>query len=402
MTMTTSRTLLVARKPPSPGIGGSSMRLSQHVRMLASRGETGVFWISIDDAPAPPRPEGVTAWNEIRLPLVPGGVLRMIGGLLRGTPCADLFYTAKTANALRQMMRDFRPDTVIVSEVWLARYLPVIREFPATVILDMHNVELPLYRGIVRSSRGLRRLHAWLLLITARHIEWKAVRAADRVWTCSAEDARLLRETYGDGINTDIVPNSIDTAHYAIVRERRSRNSAPLILYCGNFTYYPNAEAAERLIEKIMPLLWAADPTVRLTLVGNYPTKVMIAASKRDARIEVTGFVEDVRGYLKDADVTALPIRQGGGTRLKILEAFAAGIPVVATHKAVEGIDVTDGQNVLLADDDTGIAEKTLSLLGSRDHANTLSENALALVKERYSLDAVAGHSKKAIESSSQ
>ncbi len=388
--MTPRRFLLVSRKPPSPGIGGSSMRLYQHIRTLSRQGEVGVFWVSIDNTPPPARPDGISYWKHLSLPLVPGGVLRMLKGFLTSTPCADLFWTNDAGRHLRNTLREFKPDTVIISEAWLAHYLPVIRQSGARVIFDMHNVELPLYRSIAPSARGMRRIHATLLLRTSRTIEPRMIRGVDAAWVCSTQDELLTRATYDTGLPIHVIPNAIDIDHYADVRANRLQSEAPMILYCGNFTYYPNAEAAERLITRILPVIWAVNPSVRLTLVGNHPTRLMQEAAHRDPRITVTGFVDDVRHWLTQATVTVLPIRQGGGTRLKVLESFAARIPVIATHKAVEGIHAQDGEHVLIADDDQGLADKALLMITSKNLADAMTGNALSLARDHYSLDTVS------------
>jgi glycosyltransferase involved in cell wall biosynthesis len=156
------------------------------------------------------------------------------------------------------------------------------------------------------------------------------------------------------------------------------------------FSYLPNGIAAAFLIDEVFPRLTEACDDCRLILVGPMPLPAMLAAAERDARIVVTGLVADVRPYLADATVMAVPLFQGGGTHLKVLEAFAAGVPVVSTRKGAEGLGAQPATHLLLAETADEFADAILALW--RDHAlvERVTGHARALVAERFSWASVA------------
>ena len=140
-------------------------------------------------------------------------------------------------------------------------------------------------------------------------------------------------------------------------------------------------------LAEVYPRIKAQSPDVSLTITGS-TDGVDLAGLALDDTVRLTGFVDDVRLPVAEAAVCVAPIRQGGGTRLKILEAMALGTPVVATAKGAEGLDVVDGEHLLLADDPERFARRTVALAGDADLRQRLRGNARRLVEERYDWDA--------------
>ena len=201
---------------------------------------------------------------------------------------------------------------------------------------------------------------------------------------CAASpiDARTISDRHG--LEVEHVPNAIE-----LPRATRHRRADELrLLFVGNLTYRPNVEAARMLVGAVLPRLRAilGERALRLTLAGSAHADVEALAS---ASVRVLGFVEDLNGVYADADVVVAPLYGGGGTRIKVLEAFAHGVPVVATPAAVEGLAVADGRHLLLAADADGLAAAVEAV--AADHAPTarLVEHARRLVRERYSYEAV-------------
>jgi glycosyltransferase involved in cell wall biosynthesis len=220
---------------------------------------------------------------------------------------------------------------------------------------------------------------------------------------CSDADDKQLQDLYGRVSHTRVVPNGIDVAHYDGVRlgqctlpeglEDKQRN----LLYLAKFSYPPNALAAHLLLDQIYPQLRQVYPDCRLLLVGRNPTQRMLEAAQRDSRIIVTGKVVDVRPYLAAASVMAVPLRHGSGTRLKILEAFAAGCPVVSTAKGAEGLKVKDGEHLLITDEIEAIVEGVCQLWSDPARGQKLANSAYELVKAEYSWEAVGRRVESAV-----
>ena len=178
-----------------------------------------------------------------------------------------------------------------------------------------------------------------------------------------------------------VIPNGVDLPP---VRTVNGGGEAPQLLFVGNFAYAPNRDAALRLAEQIFPAVRARYPAAQLWLVGAAAPAEMRALASESIR--VTGFVPDVQPYLARATVFVCPLRFGTGIQNKLLEAFAHGLPVVATPLSVAGIaGVMDGQHVALADSDDALIEETLASLAAPEEGTARAAAARALMAERYS-----------------
>jgi glycosyltransferase involved in cell wall biosynthesis len=193
-----------------------------------------------------------------------------------------------------------------------------------------------------------------------------------------------------------VVPNAIKVEAYAEVRSgayplpEGLENHRANILFLGNFFHPPNREAAQILIEEVYPRLQRSPVDTRLLLVGSNPTALMLAAAQQDTDIIVTGEVPDVRPYLAAANVMIVPLFKGGGTRFKILEAFAAGCPVVSTTKGAEGLGVEDGKHLLIADEVDAMVAGVQRIWKENDLRKRMADAAYELVRSTYSWDAAA------------
>jgi len=218
----------------------------------------------------------------------------------------------------------------------------------------------------------------------------------DRIWTTSEDDSREIRALNPGIASPVVVPNAIDVDFYSSVRKREGWESTglqpqfPTIVYAGFYGYEPNAVAAQHLIVDIFPIISRRFPTARLMLIGKGPTANMIAAADRDPRIIVTGLVDNLLTYLALADMTVVPLTEGGGTRLKILEAFAGRIPVATTSKGAEGINASHGTELIVEDDLAVLAEQAVSLLNEPALLSRQVDAALRLVKREYSWETLA------------
>ncbi|HRH94134.1 MAG TPA: glycosyltransferase family 4 protein [Candidatus Peribacteria bacterium] len=381
------RSLLLTRHMPSPTRGGSSMRNHLTAAALAGFGPTGVFCLRIGEAT--PRLEPVPGlavceqhhrgmsltsvlWAVLRSPLsIPGAFER-------------LTFHHDIAAALDRTLESFQPDLVVCVEPWLHAYLPVIRKHGCTVALDLHNIECRLYADVARTAfTPRRRLSAAILRRVACGLEPAFCAEADQIWTCSSVDADAVRTLYAPRGGIHVIPSGIDASYYASVEGGRGDQGPPAVLYCANFAYAPNAEAADALLH-LFPRLQAARQDCRLILAGANPTQNMLR-SVGDA-VTVTGMVSDMRPVLSTPNaVLVVPLLHGSGTRLKILEAFTCGIPVVSTAKGMEGIDAVHGIHALIADGEESIVEQVLRLWKEPALRQQLTANARRLLEERHS-----------------
>jgi len=306
----------------------------------------------------------------------------------REYPFENDFCTGELNLQLGSVLRDLHPDVVVLSH-WKDA-LPLALRGYRRLVVDAHNIE-SLLDGGFRAQRndGLRaRFAKWRF----RRRERKLFRAAQSVWTTSnidaAEVVRLDRKA-----KVKVIPNAIDTERFrAVLTGRLARDTgdqarvagAYKIGYIGTYFYEPNQTSAMRLIDEIFPLIAEQLPRSELWLVGKDPTPEMLDASIRDPRVRVTGAVDDTLPYFRDLDVLIVPIVVASGTRLKILEAFAAGLPVISTAKGAEGIAVVDGQEIIIAESSEALANAAIRLLGDRNTIRAQIAAGSELVERSY------------------
>lgn len=369
---------------PYPLSGGVSLRNWQNINLLAQQGSVGIF--SLYKGSADPALLPLAArWHHYDLSAPSRPLREKIQRRLwwlrpTANARADWLYTRGAAQQLRHYIADFNPTLIVVEEIWFYRYLPLLKQAGCPLILDNHNVEGDdsRYRGVARITPQV--------LARIRRVEENFIRAVDQVWLCSQQDVGLACTLYPT-VKTaaHAIPNGVDPNYYqAGSPVPRAANT---LLYLGRFSYQPNAEAAAILLNQIYPLLSAA--SCRLLLVGCDPTEEMQRAAQADPQIMVTGQVEDIRPYLATATVMAVPLQKGSGTRLKLIEAFAAKCPVVSTAKGAEGLDVEDGKHLLLRESPAAMAGAILHLWQQPQMAQALADQAHKRFLERYAWAAV-------------
>lgn len=297
-------------------------------------------------------------------------------------------YSHAHAARLRALVDDFQPHLAVMEELWMARYAPLLRSLGLPYVYDAHNVESRLHRDRqqAQSHRPTirQRLKAWSIRASERTL----TRDAAQVWACSRLDAESLMSLYGPLSDVRVIPNTIDTAAYRSVRATQGQ-SPPVMILVGRFAYPPNRRAAHVLLDEIFPAVRRRHPTCRLHLVGGGPSAYMRERAAAMDALTVTGFVDDVRPYLADSTIAVVPLTEGGGTRLKIIEAFASHLPVVSTAKGAEGLDVTDGTHIRIANSPTAMAEAASHLLARPDRCHAQATAAHKYMQEKYSWAAV-------------
>ena len=218
----------------------------------------------------------------------------------------------------------------------------------------------------------------------ARHLPW-----AHRLLTAQEDHAQRLREQY-PGVDTEWLPNAIETSSSPPRSSSSGSGEAVRILLVGNLSYLPNRAAAEELALEILPRLREGGLEVRLRLVGREPPESLRELA-REPDVEVWADVPEVAPHYAWADQVVLPLRAGGGTRIKILEAFAHGVPVVSTPRGAEGLRVTSGTHLLLAESPRAIVEASCRLARSRELVDLLVREARAWVRLHHDRDQIVG-----------
>ena len=252
------------------------------------------------------------------------------------------------------------------------------------LIADMHNVYSRLTERVAEERRGLKgiylRREAKLLARVEQHI----ARNADIVLTVSREEQNTFQELGNREVR--LVPNGVDCSAYQAQPTGRLHDT-PMLLYVGALSWQPNATAARFLAREVLPAVQRRFPSARLQLVGRRPDSSVLALRELPG-VEVCANVPDVGTYLERATLLTVPLDSGGGTRLKILEAFAAGLPVVSTPIGCEGIDANHGEHLWIAERNR-FADVICEALARPGISNRMAEQARELAWRRYDWSAI-------------
>jgi sugar transferase (PEP-CTERM/EpsH1 system associated) len=297
------------------------------------------------------------------------------------------------ARRLRDWLARAPFDVVQVEGIEMAPYLDVLEAAQPRprIVFDDHNCEYLLQKRAWRTDVGIPTrwpaaaysLVQWHRL---RRYEAQACRRADHVLAVSQADAAALRRLVPD-LPVVVVPNGIDTTTYRPVRGA-AEAPAPTVVFTGTMDFRPNVDAVLWFARQVLPQVKTQVPGLRFVVVGQRPHR-RLDELRADPAITLTGRVEDVRPYIAQAGVYVAPLRIGGGTRLKLLEAMAMGKAIVSTRLGAEGYPVSDGEQLLLADTPSAFAAAVVSLLNDPRRRAALSRTARAFVERRYDWRAI-------------
>jgi glycosyltransferase involved in cell wall biosynthesis len=291
---------------------------------------------------------------------------------------------------LDRVLRTKRFDIVNLEFPYLGhcdlRQAPPGERLPSLVV-DSHEIAYDLAQQFARAGGNLgRRLYAEANWRKLRREELGTYRDADGVYLCSAADERRLLDQV-PGARTAVIPNAADVKYY------QPRPTDPLpdgctLVYFGRLSTVPNVDGVIHFIQDIWPRITAAHPEARCKIIGGRPPKSLLALAA--PRVELTGFVSDLRPHLAAAVAVVVPLRLGGGTRLKIVEAMAMGKAIVSTTLGAEGIEAVPGRDLLVEDQPAAFADAVNRLLAEPGLAARIGQSARQLAVERYAWSAAA------------
>jgi glycosyltransferase involved in cell wall biosynthesis len=292
--------------------------------------------------------------------------------------------------ALDQVLCARRFDVVNLEFPYLGhfnlRQSPPSEKLPALVV-DSHEIAYDLARQFSRAADSLgRRLYAGANWRKLRREELGTYRDADGVYLCSAVDERRLLDEVPNA-RTAVIPNAADVEYY----QPRPTDPAPdgrTVVYFGLLSTVPNVDGVIHLIQNIWPRIVETNPEARCKIIGGRPPPSLRALA--GPQVELTGFVSDLRPHLAAAAAVVVPLRLGGGTRFKIVEAMAMGKAVVSTTLGAEGIEAVPGRDLLIEDEPAAFAEAVNRLLADTDMATRIGQSARRLAVRQYSWSGAA------------
>lgn len=280
-------------------------------------------------------------------------------------------------NELEKMLRKTDYDAIHCEHLHMAGYLSNISH--PFKILDAHQIETILLLRYVKQVRNIFKKNALLKeAIKLKKWETKKISEFSAVLTVSRNEQEILKNM-GSRMSV-LAPNGVDLDYFNF---REKESDEPCIVFTGSLAWEPNVDAVLWYYKFILPFVKDVIPDVRFLVVGQNPPPEILALT-RDKSITITGYVPDIRPFLAKGTVFAVPLRIGGGTRLKILQAFASGIPVLSTSIGAEGIEATPDKDIIIKDDIEGLIQSTISLLQDGGLRKRISQSARLLVETNY------------------
>jgi sugar transferase (PEP-CTERM/EpsH1 system associated) len=298
---------------------------------------------------------------------------------------AQRLWSAEFAAALQALLQNHTFDAIHIEGLELARYIPIARKnSTAHLIFDAHNAEYVIQRRAFetdwhRPRRWPHALYSWLQWPRLKRFEAETLRAVSAVTCCSPEDAAALQALVSE-IKPVIIPNGLDVDNY---QSELPVTRHPSLVFTGKMDYRPNVDAVLWFAAEIWPQVRAQVPQAQFTVVGQKPLPAVQKLHGQNG-ITVTGAVPSIQPYLAEASVYVAPLRMGGGTRLKLLEAMAMRMPTVSTPVGAEGFAVRSGQELLLAQNPEAFARAVVELLHNQTLGEKLGAAGYAFVRAHY------------------
>jgi glycosyltransferase involved in cell wall biosynthesis len=278
-------------------------------------------------------------------------------------------------------------DAMHIDHIHMAHYNKFFKGIPC--FLDAHNVEYKIWERCGNVEPMLIKKMLYHQQSSKMKIyEAQKTNEFKGVFTCSADDKKVLGEITSANLPIHVIPNGVDTEFNSPDPDKGAREEEAIV-FTGSMNWLPNEDAITYFCSKILPLIWEKKASVKFYAVGKNPSPIIKELAHRDPRVIITGRVEDVRPYIWRSRVSIVPLRIGGGTRLKILEAMSLSKVIVSTSIGAEGIEYTDGKNILIGDTPQDFADKVLLALNDPQRSREIGIEARKFVCGMYDWDII-------------
>jgi glycosyltransferase involved in cell wall biosynthesis len=320
---------------------------------------------------------------------VPGDVFNLLPGNLENsfryrwikkdfTKPADGSFL-KYYPVLKRLLKNYKYDTVILENLFTTNAVKTIRKYAgkATIIYDAHNVDSNLAQEIADGS-GISTTH----LRGIRKAESDLYKTVDAIFTCSEKDKSEFLKMNQHQLKAAVIPNGVNIGQVSDLRMQKDIPDS--ILFCGALWTLPNSEGLLWFYNSIWATIKKTFPQLQLLIVGSGKLPKGCEQLMNDSSLVFTGTVDEVQPWYNKAAVSIVPLLNGSGTRLKILEAMSFGLPVVSTSKGAEGIDYTDEKDIIIADEAEEYANQLINLLANKERRISIGRGGRELVEKKY------------------
>jgi len=380
---------------PWPLYGGNVVRIYGILRELAGRGHEITLLAGYDGSPLPDdHPvkilcRGVRFYQRSPRAKRVQPIIAAFTSLLSPQPyTAAKFGGREVRESIRNILEKDHFDIILANFAFMAHAIPSEFAQRTPVVLDEHESEGLLWRQYLRQGGVPKRVFALLNLIKMRWFQ-KAVGSRIAAMLCASDrEAEFARSHLPPHVKLWIVPNGVDTDFF-VPGAPEGRDSHSIVL-CGGFAVYRNSEAAIWFARTVFPRIKQEISQAEFWIVGSHPNQEVRHLAEIPG-VHVTGTVEDVRPFYARAAVSVAPYRYGEGTKLKVLEAMASGAPVVSTPIGCQGIEVKDGEHVLIVNSADEFAERIVYLLRNEEVRRSIAARARSLIEREYAWKKIVG-----------
>lgn len=379
---------------------GGKIRSYNILRRLADRHEVGLFTFygEFDNDPHPELRTIFSRVDALPLKLPPARsyqeALWYARSLLSGQPHSiQKFCRPAAKQKLREVVREMAPDVLVCDFIFPAAAFPW--NHPTPKVLFTHNVESEIWRRHWQTARN----PLWRLVTRQ---EWKSMERAERCYLGRADHVLTVSEPdreffsrYVNPAKITVIPTGVDTDFF---QPEFGSEKPDRLVFTGSMDWMPNEDGIFYFVEQILPLIRRQVPDVTLCIAGRRPSARLRRLGEAEQRIEVTGAVEDIRPFVHGASVFIVPLRIGGGTRIKIFEAMAMGKPVVSTTIGAEGLPVKTPVHLLVADEPEAFADSVVRLLQSSALRKQMGMAARRLVETGFGWGSIGAQFEAVLE----
>jgi glycosyltransferase involved in cell wall biosynthesis len=365
---------------PEPPDNGSKLRIYNLIRALCTKHTLDLISFS-ETGTAPVRGEIDQVCRKINwIPSRPYNQKSFKAwlGYLAPQPRSVIdTFSPQMKHAVNHAVDEQRYDLIITSQIGMAPYTP--DKVYAIKLLEELEIGT-LFDAYKRALQPQTRFRAWLTWVKMKHYVAKTLTRYSACTVVSETEKSSLKLVSPEYKSVFLVPNGVDTNQF---RPTNNRPNPESLVYNGALTYRANLDAMDFFVNEIFPIILNKYPSTVLSITGS-TDGVEISHLRKQPQVYLTGYLSDVRPAVANAWACVVPLRQGGGTRLKILEAMALGTPVISTSKGAQGLDAMNGENILIADTPIEFADQVVRLLENPRLREFLSVNGRKLVESRY------------------
>jgi len=382
--------LLITPRLPYPPDQGNKFTMFNMIRLLSKNHRVTLFSLVLGDEGARYNDELKKYCHRIETVRMrpKWSVKNLLYAVCKSDPYTSIkYYSPLMMNRMRRFLKENRFDIIQVEFYYMAQYLMRLKSLipdDTATFLDTHNVEYFMYKDFYHTVKNpFLRFFMFFELLRIKSYERFVFNHFDRCLAVSKGDIERMTGLQPE-VKAVLQPHGVDAELSASYHHARPKENS--IIFFGTMSFFANYDAMRFFCGAIFPLIRRSIPEVKLTIAGSSPLPD-IAALDSDPAITVTGYVDDLRALIARASVIVVPLRVGGGIRIKIVEAWAMGKAIVSTTIGATGVDFSDGEDILIADKPEDFAEKTVGLLKNEELRQRLGKAGRYKAQKKYSWD---------------